>query len=205
MAQYIDGTVTLTSGSATVVGGSTDFWTASNVQVGDLFKKYNENAFYSVTGVTSATNFTISPVYAGNNASSVDYLITRDFTTNLNMPEMSFGDLDFQDIYTRAIRIIDTQFFEVEVATPNANATVLATQTVVLGSGNTTLALPLASNRYKFYFGKRDPSGTTLKMLASSPPDYIASGPSLEASVTLATKYGTVTLIGDGGNIYYKF
>lgn len=109
MSQYTTGNVTLVSGSATVVGGSCDFLTASNVKIGDLFKKSGENAWYTVSAVNSATNLSITPAYAQSNASNTDYIISRDFTPNFNLAEMSAGDLDFQDAYTRSMRIIDNQ------------------------------------------------------------------------------------------------
>ena len=109
MAQYNTGNITLVSASSQVVGASCDFQTASNVRVGDIIKKTGENAFYNVVSVTSATRLTISPVYSGANASNVGYSITRDFTPNFSLPEVYSGDYDWQDSYTRAIRILDQQ------------------------------------------------------------------------------------------------
>ncbi len=109
MAQYNTGNITLVNGSTQVVGASCDWLTASAVKVGDMLKKNAENAWYNVSAVNLATRITISPAYAGSNASNVDYAITRDFTPNLSLPEISSGDLDWQDSFTRAIRILDTQ------------------------------------------------------------------------------------------------
>jgi len=203
MAQYKVGNVTVKNNSATVWGASCDFVTASNVKIGDLFKVKDLNAWYQVSAVNLATNLNISPAYAGSNASNVDYLIARDFTTNMDLPEITAGDLDWPDVYTRAMRLLDAELFEVNVATVNANHTIVASQDVVLGSGNITFTLPRAVNRQRIYLGNR--SVGTVKILASSPPDYIASGPTLVASINLATKFGTTTLIGDGGTVYYQF
>ncbi|GAI38247.1 unnamed protein product, partial [marine sediment metagenome] len=49
MAQYTEGNVTLVQNSATVWGAACDWLTASNVKIGDLFKKQDENAWYQVT------------------------------------------------------------------------------------------------------------------------------------------------------------
>jgi hypothetical protein len=208
MSQYTTGNVTLKQNSATVIGASTNFLTASNVKVGDLFKRLNENAWYQVTSVNLATNLNISPVYAAANASNVDYIIARDFTTNLDLPELTSGDSDWQDVYTRSLRAIDAKFFQVEVATPNTNHTVAASQEVVLASGTAgnfvTVTLPRASNRRRLYIGLRS-NVATLKVLASSPPDYIASGGSTLASIIRTGQHSTVTVIGDGGNLYYIF
>jgi len=109
MAQYNDGTIDLINGSAVVVGASVDFWTASAVKVGDLIKKNNQNAWYSITSVVSASKLLIAPVYANASAYGVDYQITRDFTPVHYLPEVSAGDRDWQDAYTRAMRIIDNE------------------------------------------------------------------------------------------------
>ncbi|GAI19203.1 unnamed protein product, partial [marine sediment metagenome] len=78
------------------------------VKIGDLFKKQGQNAWYQVTSVNLATNINISPVYAAASVAGVSYLIVRDFTPIFNLPEISGGDYDWQDAYTRAIRTIDS-------------------------------------------------------------------------------------------------
>ncbi|GAH11444.1 unnamed protein product, partial [marine sediment metagenome] len=113
MSQYAEGNVTLIQNSATVYGASCDWLTASNVKIGDLFKKQNENAWYQVTSVNLATSLNISPVYANASVDGVDYLIARDFTPNYDWPEIVSGDADWQDVYTRAIRAIDTKVGQV--------------------------------------------------------------------------------------------
>jgi len=203
MSQYTTGNVTVKNNSATVWGASCDFVTASNVKIGDLFKVRNVSAWYQVSAVNLATNLNITPVYAGANASNTTYLIARDFTTNLDLPEITSGDVDWPEVYTRAMRIIDSEMCSVTVATVNAAHTIVASQDVVLGSGNITLSLPRATAKQRVYCGNR--SVGTIKILASSPPDYIASGPTAVASINVATKFGTVTLIGDGGTMWYRF
>jgi hypothetical protein len=94
MAQYTEGNVTLVQNSATVYGASCDWLTASNVRIGDLFKKQDESAWYQVTSVNLATNINISPVYAAASVAGVDYLIVRDFTPNYDWPEITGGDVD---------------------------------------------------------------------------------------------------------------
>jgi hypothetical protein len=80
-----------------------------------MFKKTGENAWYNITAVQTATRISISPAYGGSNASAVPYAITRDFTPNINLPEVSAGDLDWQDSYTRAVRIIDRDIISYSV------------------------------------------------------------------------------------------
>jgi hypothetical protein len=109
MSQYTTGNVTLVQNSATVYGASMDWLTASNVRIGDLFKKQGENAWYQVTSVNLATNLNISPVYAAASVAGVGYLVVRDFTPVHALPEISAGDYDWQDAYTRAMRAIDAE------------------------------------------------------------------------------------------------
>lgn len=111
MSQYTEGNVTLVQYSATVVGASCDWLTASAAKIGDLFKKQGQNAWYQITSVNLATNINISPVYATASVAGVDYLIVRDFTPYYDWPEITAGDLDFQDAYTRAIRAIDAKTY----------------------------------------------------------------------------------------------
>ena len=138
MAQYKSGNCTLTSGNTTVVGASCDWFTASAVKVGDLFKKRYENAFYSITSIPLATNLTISPAYAGSNASNVKYEITRDFTPYLLLPEIGMGDVDFHDSYTRAVRKLDDVIA----------SRLVRTYKISSGSGRTLRAIGMTSTPY---------------------------------------------------------
>jgi hypothetical protein len=130
MAQYSEGNVTLVQNSATVLGASCDWLTASAVRVGNLFKKSQENAWYQVTSVNTATNLNITPPYAAVNASATEYLIVRDFTPNYDLVEITAGDLDWNDAYTRTMRIIDNQMY---VGTGGGSAQ--AIYTITSGSG----------------------------------------------------------------------
>lgn len=106
LSQYRTGTVTLASGEAVVIGQGTTF--LSNVQAGDLFKKQNQNSIYEVGSVDSNTQITLTSKYVGSGESGVTYSITRDFTPNMSLPEISSGDRDWPYLLTRALRLIDT-------------------------------------------------------------------------------------------------
>lgn len=138
MSQYKEGNSTVKNSSATVVGASCDWLTASAVKVGYLFKKRFENAFYEVTSIVSATKLTISPVYAGSNASNVRYEVTRNFTPYLSLPEITMGDVDFQDSYTRAMRKLDDVIA----------SRIVRTYKISTGSGRANYAVGLTSTPY---------------------------------------------------------
>jgi len=110
MSQYRTGSVKCVNASTLVRADSVspnvpNFLT--NVAVGDLFKRRYENTWYQVSSVKNATLIQIAPAYAGTSGTGLGYIIERDFTPNLSLPEQSSGDFDTADIYTRAIRKID--------------------------------------------------------------------------------------------------
>ena len=92
MAQYKTGTVSVTTGSAIVTGVGTLF--LANVAVGNTFKRKDEDAVYSIGAVNSNTQITLTANYAGVTGSGLEYQITRDFTVNCNIAEVSDGDID---------------------------------------------------------------------------------------------------------------
>jgi hypothetical protein len=174
MAQYNIGNVTLVNASTQVVGASCDWITADAVRVGDMLKKNGENAWYNVTAVQTATRVSISPPYAGANASAVGYAITRDFTPNLALPEVSSGDLDWQDSYTRAARILDTQ---------------VIAYSVIRGE---TYAISSGSGRFGWAVGHSATPGMVVLANASS------GGDAIPAIGVIATDNGTTV------NVYYR-
>lgn len=72
MPWYRTGTVTVTNGSTTVTGVSTDF--AANARVGDAFIGPN-GALHEVTNIASATVLAINPPYAGTTAGGAGYTV----------------------------------------------------------------------------------------------------------------------------------
>lgn len=93
MSQYQAGKVAVTNGSNIVTGNNTLFLT--NVKVGDSFKVYGIPALYNVIAVEANSLLRISPNYAGVTQNNVAYQITRDFTPNTNLAEISTGDSEF--------------------------------------------------------------------------------------------------------------
>jgi len=104
--QYRTGTVTVVSGQQQVTGSGT-LW-SSNVSVGDLFKKKNESVIYEVASVSSDTVIQLSAKYCGSGEAGAEYQITRDFTPNLDLPEVCLGDRDWPVHLTQALRLLDS-------------------------------------------------------------------------------------------------
>jgi hypothetical protein len=201
MAQYTEGNVTLVQNSATVYGASCDWLTASNVRIGDLFKKQDESAWYQVTSVNLATNINISPVYAAASVAGVDYLIARDFTPNYDWPEITGGDVDWQDVYTRAIRAIDSQILAItapQFVTASYHTALGDTFIIAsLSTGTASIFLPDASvtRLIKFACASGD------MVVVASGSDTIGS--SVAATVGIYTNYDTKTLQSDGLTTWY--
>lgn len=110
MAQYKDGNAEVLSGTPTQVVLDTGT-TSGNIQAGDLFRFQGDSpSWYQVASVLDAQNFTLTAPYAGDKAFDTffEYVVTRDFTPNLGIPELSPGDVDIRDVYTFAMRLIDS-------------------------------------------------------------------------------------------------
>lgn len=83
LALYDTGTVAITEGSGTVTGTGTTFTSA---MVGRKFRASNGQGIYDITGYTSATSITISPVWPYDDITGNSFQIyqdTYDFPTDL--------------------------------------------------------------------------------------------------------------------------
>jgi len=107
MAQYKTGSVSVTNGSAVVTGTGT-LW-VGEVAVGDIFTIVGSNAWYEVGSVNSNTQITLTANYAGATITDSTYAISRDFTSNKNIPYPQKGDIETASLIKRAMSIIDTE------------------------------------------------------------------------------------------------
>lgn len=76
-----------------VVGYGTKF--LSNVTVGCIFKRKDENVSYQVASVINDTLLKLNASYAGEGSLGAEYQIVRDFTENLGLTEIWSGDVDW--------------------------------------------------------------------------------------------------------------
>lgn len=92
-------TVELTGGGATT----------GNILLNNLFKFQGENLLFTISSV-SVTYFLLSTVYNGAKISGTyyPYIVAKDFTPTVSLPLMAAGDVDTPDIFTRAMRLLDT-------------------------------------------------------------------------------------------------
>ena len=106
MSQYQTGSVTVVSGEATVVGSGTSWLT--NASTGDSFTRKGKGVSFEIASVNSDTSLTLSANYVGSGEAGAEYEITKDFTPNNNLIEISGGDVDWPYHLTRSLRLIDT-------------------------------------------------------------------------------------------------
>lgn len=80
--QYTTGTLTATEGSGTITGASTEWNTSdgihNNMRIGGKIRISGRYETYEITAVASDTSATISPVWAGDTASSLTYVYFED-------------------------------------------------------------------------------------------------------------------------------
>lgn len=81
----------------------------ATITVGSLFKFQGESQFKTVALIVDADELDLDSAYSGAIGYDTDapYAIVLDFTPNLGVPELSPGDVDIRDVYTRAMRRID--------------------------------------------------------------------------------------------------
>lgn len=105
MSQYVDGTVSVTAGDATVTGTGTLF--VANVAAGDMFFIAGSLASYVVGSITDNTHLELTTNYGGATAAGQSYRIQSSRTPVLGLPYPEIGDLDQFVIVTEAIRLIE--------------------------------------------------------------------------------------------------
>lgn len=105
MSQYRTGTVSVTNGSASVTGVGTDF--AANAVVGNLFTIQGENVWYEVLSAPSAGTLTLKTPYVGTTKATREFILLRDFTPNLKLPYLTYGDIQSQNVIQLALAQID--------------------------------------------------------------------------------------------------
>lgn len=160
MPQYKDGTARALSASPQrieLVGGIT----TNNIVKGDLFRFQADvaAAWFVVSNVVSSTQFDLTTPY--NAAQAFDtllpYIIVRDFTVNLGLPELAPGDIAIREVYTQAMRILDALAFRGAPATFSFVGTIttgdkpfrwyaplpLLTRTVHIAVGSPVAGVPL--------------------------------------------------------------
>lgn len=126
------GTVTVTSGSARVIGDVNCDWTQVVAGASWFSLVAPDATVYTVAAKAdpahSGSGFwevTLNGNFVGTTASGQQYVIHKDFTLNRNLPLFSPGDTQSAQIFSRAMQILD-------VTSTLAYATALPINTLIL-------------------------------------------------------------------------
>jgi hypothetical protein len=108
MSQIIDGTVSVTNGSAQVVGDDeADF---SAVVAGDLFTVSGSGVWYTIASTSFSSSLwrlTLQVNYAGTTATGQSFVVQQSFTPFLRLPYPEQGDTETAGVLKRALLLID--------------------------------------------------------------------------------------------------
>jgi hypothetical protein len=105
IAQYIVGTIDVTSGSQTVIGNDTA-WSGLSTPA-FLKLDFDGSAIYEIVTFVSDTELTLSANYAGEDAEEESYQIVSDFSPNYDFYLPYQGDRDAGDWLRKVIIDID--------------------------------------------------------------------------------------------------
>ncbi len=83
--------------------------TTATMAAGQLWKFQGESLWYVIASIISSSEIQLTANYGGAKALNTyaDYAVVVDYTPNVDLPELSPGDVDIRDVYTRAMRTID--------------------------------------------------------------------------------------------------
>ena len=289
---YNTGAVTIKVGSAIVKGSTGNENFVTNVANGHLFKLLGESTFFTLAGINSATNFTLSSRYvntsyqtarggtehcatinitatkytgtlnyypviqsacvltaseetftdggagllisnasppgsgvidydtgvwtvvlgsligstlggvtitasyqSGDTRTGIPYQIVTDYTPRYSIPEMGLNDVNFANIYTKGVRIIDSSISKIASTAVGANATAISGINASINNLQASMYLVNASITY---LGQNVPSGLTASINNLQASMYLANITitNLQASnnqTRTVVKHGTAT------------
>jgi hypothetical protein len=165
VSAYQTGSVKVTVNSPEVIGTNTDF--STYVSSGDLFRVKGDAPFYQVAAINSATNLDLSSSYlnanypASTELNALPYQIVVDYTPNYTLPELGANDTNFQNIYTQAMRLIDSNLFNLEASS-------IETKTITVTGSALTPYTPVLLKTDDYTITATD-FGKILRMNSSDP------------------------------------
>lgn len=109
---YREGEVDVEKGSKNVVGRETEW--EINVVSGDWFKIEEDPVWYEIDVIVDDTHITLKENFRGDTAIGLIYMILRDFTDNFRFAEIQISDIDYHDIWNKAMMEIDRELQKIE-------------------------------------------------------------------------------------------
>lgn len=126
MAQYKDGTVNVTNGSA-IVTTDTGAFITNGITAGCIFTIVDDHVWYQVASIQSETQLTLSSNYAGTTQTGASYTITKDFTPHYNIPVPNKGDIETASLLNRSLQVVDGVLYAYTANGLTIGTTALAT------------------------------------------------------------------------------
>lgn len=123
----------------------------------------------TATTYTASVNVTAS-YFSGQEITSAEYRIVTDYTSRLGLPEMSGNDVNFQNIYTKAVRMIDSAFLDFTSSSVTATYLIAGGLTYPIVDGNASDCLVTDGAGNLSWESREDVSGesnTATNILAS--------------------------------------
>jgi hypothetical protein len=112
MAQFRVGKATVAQGQQTVVFTGASLEAGITIEAMNLFSIAGENVWYQIASVSvvsgSLTQVVLTTPYAGTTKTQVSFAIHRDFTTNLSLPTVDYGDINTAGLLSESISTLDT-------------------------------------------------------------------------------------------------
>jgi hypothetical protein len=180
MAQYKTGSVTVENGSNVITGNGTVWLT--NATVGDWFKVDDRSAIYQIAVINSNTEIELTVNYAEADGSGLSYCIVRDFAPIYDTPLIFKGDIDWPDIYRRAINNLEEVINGIE---PDTNI-ISGHMTILNPSTGNFIAwrAPFACTVTAVYGYRVGGTGTTINARKNGSYNHLASALSLTSTDT---------------------
>ncbi|MBV7571792.1 hypothetical protein KW846_03680 [Pseudomonas sp. PDM32] len=210
MPWYRAGTVTVTNGSTTVTGVSTDF--AANARVGDAFIGPN-GALHEVTNIASATVLAIYPPYAGVTVGGAGYTVAPVQGYVKQLADQARDILQQWGTTLAGLGSVSTENI-VPVAKGGTGGTTQATARNGLGLGSaSTLAAGSATGNVMLVDDVKSPNASTINVYGNSFKTWSASTTGAPESSTQGTminagydspSYGSQILMSFSGRMYFR-
>ena len=201
-----NGTTVTTDASSTIQGLGTDWLTSA--AVGDLFKVIDDPVVYKIASITDDTTIVLSGDFAGPAAGGQSYVIVRDFTTRYKLPLLNRGDLDWVDIHSEGMELLDTLLRPARASVVFADSpyTHLFANDYIgvntAGGGVTVNVISAAVAGAGYILTVKDEGGVaaTGGKNITVDPDGSETVDGSASSLVINTNYGFIRIISDGTN-----
>lgn len=226
--QYRIGLADVTYASQIVIGASTDWLnqiSAGHVFKVDRADNRAEST-YTIGNVISATRMILSANYTGSTDTGLNYMINRDYSTNRSYWRPGQGDYDLAELLSQeVIDLIDTDIqylydninatslanvstlnasltyskaYQFNIQTKISNYTMSSRDHIILASGDLTIYLASASNKYAWEIVNITLATPTASInVIPTGADAFLTG---ESNMKLASKGDIIGGYGSGGN-----